>query len=134
MVREPSRCSLWNHKPLTNAFINDFFVNGSDLLETYVDNDHFSRRLIQCRECGQLYVKEFNEIVDWSDGNDAQYTTLIPVETPEDIEAIQKADILRIMDFLPQLRIDWPSDAKEETIYWQGKGGSCAPMGSCFIL
>jgi hypothetical protein len=121
MGREPSRCALWQRTPLTDALVDDFFLNGCDLVETYADDGHFSRRLIRCRECGQAYLKEFNEIVDWVGGNDAQYITLIPVETPEDVEAARTAGVLRAMDFLPQLRIDWPSDAKERTIYWQGR-------------
>ncbi len=121
MRRTPSRCILWTRTPVTNGHIDNFIATGSDLVETFVDTGHFSRRLLRCRECGQLYVKEFHEIEEWSTGNDAQYTTLVPVETPEEIEAVRKADVLRIMDFVPQLRVDWPSDEDAPRAYWHGK-------------
>ena len=72
-------------------------------------------RGLQCRECGQLYFHEWYEWVDWEHGNDKQYTTLIPVQTPEQIAALKASNIFMLLRFFPRLQWD------RGTPQWVGK-------------
>lgn len=70
---------------------------------------------------GQLYFFEFYEEIDWEGGNDPQYTTYIPVETNEEIETLKKSSPLELLQFFPRLQIDFPKEAKEPKVWWNGK-------------
>jgi hypothetical protein len=88
------------------------------LLHTYEDESHLMRHLMKCNACGQLYFHEFYEIVDWKDGNDAQYSTWIPIEDVESADWLNKMSPLELLRFAG-LRIDFPSDAKKPSApYW----------------
>ena len=65
----PVRCYLWLNADLTPASLapETFTV-----LATYLDESHHIRKLLQCRECGQLYFYAFTEEIDWQGGNDPQ--------------------------------------------------------------
>jgi hypothetical protein len=77
-MKAPTHCVLWETPELVvNRRMEDCF----ELLDTYADDSHLSRRLLKCRECGQLYFVEFYEEIDWLDGKDPQYVTYIPGET-----------------------------------------------------
>src|SRR5579863_5345869 len=76
---EPLECILWR-SPGRLENIQDVL----DTIETYMDDSHHMRRLVKCRECGQLYFYEFLEFVDYQDGEDPQYRTYIPVASGED--------------------------------------------------
>lgn len=116
-MKKPTQCVLWEKPELIDASMKDRV----ELVETYVDDSHLWRRLLKCRECGQLYFYEFYEEIDWVGGDDAQYVKYIPVETLDEIEALKKASILEIFGFLPQLRKDFPTGAKKASISWIGK-------------
>lgn len=116
-MKKPTQCVLWSNPEI----IDDLMKERFELLDTYIDESHLWRYLLKCRECGQLYFFEFYEEIDWVGGDDAQYVKYIPVETPEDIEALKKADILEIFLFLPQLRNDFPTGAEKATLGWVEK-------------
>ena len=115
IVPNPRRCHLWR-KP--NLVPEDLAGEHFDVIETYADDGHISRRLVKCKLCGQLYFREFYEEIDWSDGNDPQYTTFIPVKTKAQVESIKRLSIFELMDLLPQLRKDFPKDADKPKVYW----------------
>jgi hypothetical protein len=73
------------------------------------------RSLFKCRECGQLYFFEWNEWVDWDEGNDTSYSTLIPVQTKEEVEALKATSIFTLMTYFPRLHLDGKAT-------WVGKG------------
>ena len=83
--------------------------------QTFVDESHLSRELLRCKDCGQLYFFEFYEEIDWEDGNDPQFSTYVPVETGAEIEMLKKASPIKLLEYLPQLRRDFPKDAKSPT-------------------
>ena len=89
-------------------------------IETYVDDVHFSRSLVRCKRCGQHYLKEFYETVDWVDSNDPQFLTWLPVENAEEAEKINRSNPEGIPYVWPQLKSDWPKDG-EKKIYWIGR-------------
>ena len=115
--RRPKQCHLWNKKVLEEKE-DIWFV--FEPIQTFFEDSHFSRRLVKCRECGQLYLKEFYEKIDWVDGDDPQYLTFIPVRSKEEAEKINRADLWEIQNFLPKLNVDCPKGGPVQ-IYWRGR-------------
>ena len=114
-MKSPTQCVLWEN-PAPGARFEGF-----ERLDTYVDDDHLSRHLLRCRECGQLYFYEFYEWIDWEGGNDPQYRTYIPVESDTEIEALKKASPFELLKYFPRLQRDWPKEAPAPTVRWIGK-------------
>jgi hypothetical protein len=114
-MNEPRHCALWKQpeqahgRPLKIQF---------ELLETFVEESHWWRYLLKCRECGQRYFFEFYEEIDWVSGDDPQFTTWIPVATEEEIAAARAAPASALGAFVPRLCKDWPREAKEAKLYW----------------
>ncbi|MDO8617655.1 MAG: HD domain-containing protein [Candidatus Uhrbacteria bacterium] len=115
--KAPTQCHLWKKEQVTN---DDLYFVGFDILYTFYDDGHLSRRLIKCKECGQLYFKEFYEEIDWADGDDPQYVTCIPVSDEPEAWLISKTSIMDILRFQPCLRSDWPKGGIKTT-YWVGR-------------
>ena len=114
-LRPPTQCVLWREPERIASPDAQLF----ELLENFVESSHWDRALLKCRECGQLYFFEFDETIDWEGGDDAQYTTYIPVQTREEIEALKQGSDFSL--FSPRLRSDRPTGAKADTIRWIGK-------------
>lgn len=117
-MTKPVQCHLWTND---NVCRDDLDYDNLELIETFVDESHFSRWLVQCKECGQLYFKEFYEEIDWIDGDDPQYVTYVPVKNEDEIEKLKKTNIFEIMLFQPCLRKDYPKGAEKPKVYWLGK-------------
>ncbi len=110
-LRSPIQCVLWEHPDRLKDKFGEFF----DEVETYEDSSHLTRTLYKCRECGQLYFFEWYEWVDWVDGNDKSYSTLVPVHTQEEIEALKQTNMFSLMCYFP--RLQWDSGKPS----WNGK-------------
>lgn len=54
-----------------------------------VDESHFGAHITRCDACGQRFLVIFTETIDWSDGDDPQYWTIIPV-TADEVEALAR--------------------------------------------
>ncbi len=115
-MKEPTNCILWT-KPELIAPAGARF----EPIATYKDDNHWSRCLLKCRECGQLYFYEFYERVDWDDGDDPQYSTYIPVETEAEIETLKRQPPMGLLQFCPRLQKDFPKGAKAPRIHWVRK-------------
>jgi hypothetical protein len=113
-MKAPTQCIFWTKPKLVQGPKTERF----ELVETYADESHWSRCLLKCRECGQLYFYEFYEIIDWEDGEDPQYWTYIPVESEAEIETLKKTSPIELLEFLPRLRIDFPKGAKVPSVGW----------------
>lgn len=48
-----------------------------------IDESHFHVAIRSCKNCGQRFVSVFAETIDWADGDDPQYVTLLPVTEAE---------------------------------------------------
>lgn len=116
-LKNPTQCILWVKEELKSEDLNGAF----DIVESYIDESHFGRQLVKCKECGQLYFEDFYEEIDWENGNDPQYTTLIPVETNDEIETLKRANFLELLQFSPRLQKDFPKDANKPRVYWVGR-------------
>jgi hypothetical protein len=112
-LRHPTQCLLWENPDRARAKFSEIF----DEIECYEDSSHLDRSLYKCKECGQLYFFEWMEWVDWDEGNDRQYSTLFPVQTREEIEAMKQASPFTLMCYYPRLHLDGAPS-------WNGKGSS----------
>jgi hypothetical protein len=101
-LRQPTQCVLWEHPELALGKYSQKF----ETVEDYVDDSHLSRSLWKCLECGQLYFREWYEWVDWDEGNDKIYVTLIPVQTADEIAALKETTIFTLLNYYPRLQLD----------------------------
>lgn len=114
MLKQPTNCILWAHPELAREPQASRF----ELIDTYEDESHWWRRLLKCRECGQLYFCEFYEEIDWVDGNDPQYSTFIPVQSDLEIELLKGTSRMELLNFFPRLQEDFPQDADKPNVRW----------------
>jgi hypothetical protein len=118
-MNQPKNCVLWRDP---ESVVSVPLQQGFELLETFVEESHWWRYLLKCRECGQLYVFEFLEEVDWVDSDDPQFCTWIPIETDEEVERLKAAAQLDLRMFKPHLCDDRPKGG-ERKVYWErGEG------------
>jgi hypothetical protein len=111
----PTQCALWEQPDLVTAPRGRF-----ETVETYEDDSHLRRALLKCRECGQLYFYEFYEQVDWDNGDDAQYSTYIPVPERDEALRIKDLPVYGLMRYSPRLQWDHPT-GKPARLNWIGK-------------
>jgi hypothetical protein len=110
-LRSPTQCVLWEHPERITGKFSEIF----DEIECYEDSSHLTRSLYKCKECAQLYFHEWYEWVDWDEGNDKMYTTLIPVETQSEIDTLKATGTFLLMTFFPRLQLGGVPK-------WVGKG------------
>ncbi|MFH1780782.1 MAG: hypothetical protein ABH841_02160 [Candidatus Nealsonbacteria bacterium] len=105
----PKNCHLWQKENITGNDL-DF-----ETVKTYWDSSHFWRLLQKCKRCGQLYIDDTVEFVDWVDGKDEIYTTIIPVSEEEVIKHdFSKLSGIELFMFSP--RILWDKDGSKKWI------------------
>ena len=64
--------------------------DGLTRLKELVDESHFIVAILVCPGCDQRYVSIFTEMIDWEDGEDPQYWTLMPITEAEAKGLIQQ--------------------------------------------
>jgi hypothetical protein len=116
---EPLECILWR-SPERLENIQEVL----DTIETYMDDSHHMRRLVKCRECGQLYFYEFLEFVDYRDGEDPQYRTYIPVASGEDAALLSTLPQWDLVMCAPAIHANWPKGQDRPHISWVGRAKS----------
>jgi hypothetical protein len=115
LMKNLAQCALWKDPETTVA--KGLFAQFV-LLETFFKDSNWWRYLLKCRGCGQLYVFEFQEQIDWQDRDDTHFTTWIPVGTTEDIEAVSTAVPVDLRSFVPRLCNDMLPGEKQAKCYW----------------
>jgi hypothetical protein len=117
-MKAPEQCVLWeNPELLLEPGRGDRF----ERIEEYVDNSNSMRRLLKCKECGQLYFYEFREEINWSEnGGDPQWRTYIPVYSDSDIEILKATGQYSLLKHGPRLNLDWPSRSNQK-VFWTGR-------------
>ena len=101
-LNPPTGCVLWDHPERLAGRFSDLLEE----VEAYEDSSHLTRSLYKCRECGHLYFHEWYEWVDWDEGNDKQYSTLVPVRTQEEIAALRETNVFTLMTYFPRLNFN----------------------------
>jgi len=114
--RKPTQCHLWQKEDISK----DEIFDSLEEIKTYTKDSHFSRRLMKCKDCGQLYLREFYEEIDWVDGEDPQYWTHVPVNDEDDAKLVNGANRFEIQIFSPRLNYDWPKEGPQK-VYWVGR-------------
>jgi len=101
-------CCIWTQENLTEKVLHDSLK----CIIILDQHSHSSRKILQCKECGQLYLYLFEEEVDWEEGNDGQIYRWIPVENTHKAEELCSKSIPELI-FLPSIRIDFSKEMKE---------------------
>ena len=63
-------------------------------VEELIDESHFHVMVLACRRCSQTFVSVFTETIDWTDGEDPQFWTLLPITEPETASLLQERNSL----------------------------------------
>lgn len=116
-ITPPTQCHLWTQDPLDREELSRVLL----IVREFEDDSHLSRRLLRCQDCGQLYFYEWYEEIDWSEGNDPQYSTWIPVVSAEQAEELNGQSPLGLLGLL-SIRADYPSSTNTPGIpRWFGR-------------
>lgn len=92
-------------------------------VETKVEDEfHFRVEIARCTACAQRYVSVFTETIDWHDGEDPQYTRVMPV-TNDEAAQVSTAEPAapRFNALAPERRSlhrDFPKEAQKPTNSW----------------
>lgn len=67
-----------------------------------IDDSHFMVSIRRCPACRQQFVSIFTEFVDWTDGDDPQYTDLVPITDDEAGDLVRQGQNvdLRVLEAL----------------------------------
>lgn len=102
-------CHLTERKRFDSA---DDFTFGS--AEHLLRESHIQVSLTRCERCGQVYAACWLEIVDWSEGNDDQWSFWVPVDEAQ--EADIRADPMCVIELIQSnAHIKWHPNGE---IYW----------------
>ena len=99
---------------------------GLTRLKELIDESHFIVAILACPRCGQRYVSIFTELIDWADGEDPQYWTLLPITEAEAEGLIQRGTSLDEMSLNAlgrgrrSLRRDHPKDGPPQVSWGSG--------------
>ena len=55
-----------------------------------IDESHFHVTIRLCHACSQRFVAVFTETIDWVDGDDPQYWTLLPITAEETAQLVER--------------------------------------------
>lgn len=73
-----------------------------------IDESHWHVVILECPVCSQRFVSIFAETIDWVDGDDPQYWSLLPVTRAEVDDLARRGDALT-----------------EAQLGWLGRGRRC---------
>jgi len=108
-MHQPTQCHLWTIEKLRPEDIRESLR----CLETWTNESHVSKSLCRCKDCGELYVEVWYEVIDWAQGNDEMFTVYIPVKNAQEIELVKKA-------LPPPMSLDLLALSPRINRYWHG--------------
>ena len=88
-----------------------------------IDESHFHVMILGCPRCTQRFVSVFTETIDWEDGDDPQYWTLLPITGTESADlvlrgaAVSETMLHALGPGRRALRLDHPK-ASAPRIFW----------------
>ena len=87
-----------------------------------IDESHYIVSIRLCPSCSQHYLQVTTETVDWKDGEDPIYRTIIPIDDAErtaltSSKLLDNNVIERIGVGRQSLKFDWPKN-QEPSTYW----------------
>lgn len=90
-----------------------------------VEESHFTVKLRSCRACGQNFISVFTETIDWADGEDPQFWSVLPI-TPTELSQLSTVGaglITKLNGLAPDrrsLRHDFPKGASPKSFWSTG--------------
>lgn len=111
----PKACALWSDpERLREGVLATHFKREA----AFEHESHWWRDLLVCRECGQRYLYEFYEEIDWEKGEDPQLCTWLPVFSEAEIATLRRLSPAGFHAVLPRLVQDFPKGAEKPAIFW----------------
>jgi hypothetical protein len=65
-------------------------------VQDLIDESHFHVMILECSRCTQRFVSVFTETIDWQEGDDPQYWTLLPITEMEAADLVQQRNSLTV--------------------------------------
>lgn len=103
-----TRCHLWQAQTIPESKLR------LRVVKTLVDDSHDVRSIKKCRDCGQLYLYEFHEDIDWINGEDPQYRSLTPIRSIAELDNPHG-------DLADRRRLQWDWIKEKEVPHWVGR-------------
>jgi len=115
----PKQCILWKKEKLT---ANDLSLNNFEVVKSLPGLPHIPEKLIKCKECGQLYIFEYNDFFANPFADDLPvYMTYVPVSIEELIDHLKVEKTLCSILEIEAPRIFYDIKTKGEKIGWNRK-------------
>ena len=97
-------------------------VTGIPIQAYLIDESHYIVSIRVCPACSQHYLQVTTETVDWQDGEDPIYRTIIPIDDAERTELTSStrpdANVIESVGVGRQsLKFDWQKN-QEPSTYW----------------
>lgn len=95
-------------------------------IEVYlIDEPHYIVSVRACPSCSQRYLQVTTEIIDWNDGEDPIYRTIIPIDNVERVrlttsKPLDTSVIEAVGAGRPSLQYDWPKGQDPSTCWGAG--------------
>lgn len=68
--------------------------DGLRLTAELIDESHYHVMIRACPQCGQRFLSVFTERIDWTDGDDAQHWTVVPITKREAAKLTRRGSAL----------------------------------------
>lgn len=99
----PTKCHFWNNRH-KRIILNNYKI--FEVIKEYGDceqrvSDYREHTLLKCKQCGQLYLKEFTGFIDWVNGDDDQYWSFFPVSSIKKADELHKVNSINILHHTP---------------------------------
>lgn len=96
-----------------------------------IDDSHFHVMILKCPACWQEFVSVFAEMIDYVDGEDPQYWSLLPITKAESASLRARVSEAMLNSLGPDRRClqrDHPKDAGSDLVLEPGALGGCARL------
>lgn len=97
-------------------------ITKTPIINRLIDESHYIVSVRRCDSCNQEYLQITTETIDWQDGEDPIYRTVLPIsgEERENLtngRSLSKAFLESIGKDRRSLKYDWPKGTPK-SIYW----------------
>jgi hypothetical protein len=95
-----------------------------ELEERLVDESHYRVVILTCPACTQRFISIFTEKIDWADGDDPQYWTVMPLTQQEAADlrrrgsSVSEGELCSLASDRRSLQRDYPKEADAPRLFW----------------
>lgn len=89
-----------------------------------VDEAHYRVMILTCAACAQRFISIFTEKIDWVDGEDPQFWTVVPLTQQEAADlscrrgSLSDGELISLAPDRRSLRRDYPKGADKPSLFW----------------